>query len=170
MAKAKKLTPRKVKFCHEYVVDRNAYQAAMRAGFAEKTAQKQSFALLKEPAVAALIEELSAKQMKRIEVTADMVIARLASIGFASVGDYAAWDDQSCTLNPKESLSTEQLAAIQEIKNDFDPKLGMGSTKVRLKDSVRALELLGKYFKLFTDKVEHTGTLTLEQLVAASKK
>jgi phage terminase small subunit len=42
--------------------------------------------------------------------------------------------------------------------------------KVKFWDKVKGLELLGKHLKLFTEKVEHSGSLTLEQLVLASMK
>ena len=71
------LTPKQERFCHEYMVDLNATQAAIRAGYSEKTAQEQASRLLSKVIVKTRISELQAEVAARTDVTIDDVIGML---------------------------------------------------------------------------------------------
>ncbi len=71
---ARKLTPRQARFIDEYLIDLNATQAAVRAGYSRKTAQEQSSRLLSNVMVAAAIEKAMAKRSQRTEITQDQVL------------------------------------------------------------------------------------------------
>lgn len=73
------------RFCEEYLVDLNATQAAMRAGYAPKTAYSQGQRLLKNVETADYITELKARQSERTGITADEVLKELSKLGFASI-------------------------------------------------------------------------------------
>jgi len=75
------MTPQQEAFCREYLVDLNAKQAAIRAGYSEKTAYSQGSRLLKHDEVQRAINAGKVKQVERIDITADMVLARLWQIG-----------------------------------------------------------------------------------------
>ena len=75
-----KLTPRQLAFVEEYVIDRNATQAAIRAGYAKRTAYSQGQRLLKHVEVRAEIRARLAEREKRTQINADWVIMQIASI------------------------------------------------------------------------------------------
>ncbi len=155
-----KLNPKQEAFVREYVVDFNATQAAIRAGYSPRTAQEQSSVLLSKPIVQAAVEKAKAKVADRAEVTADEIINELRAIAFAKVTDAASWRDKRMTLKDSEELSTDTIASISSIdEEEIDlPKGGM-KRKVKIKhyDKIRALELLGRYRGLFVDRHEVSG-------------
>ena len=69
-----KLTVKKEIFCNEYIVDLNATQAAIRAGYSNKTAQEQSSRLLSNVIIQQRIAELMEQRSKRVEINADWVL------------------------------------------------------------------------------------------------
>jgi len=79
MAKKKTFTDKQKKFCREYIIDLNASAAAIRAGYSPKTAGEQAVALLKDPNVSKFVKGLQEKIAKKLEITAEMVLAELAA-------------------------------------------------------------------------------------------
>lgn len=76
----KPLTPKQAQFCAEYMVDLNATQAAIRAGYSEKTAQEQSSRLLSNVMVRARIDQAVSVRAEKLSIDADWVLRRLVSI------------------------------------------------------------------------------------------
>lgn len=81
------LTPKQARFVEEYLVDLNATQAAIRAGYSARTAGQTSFELLKKPEIQILISEAQKKRSKRTEITQDRVLQELAKLGFGDIRD-----------------------------------------------------------------------------------
>lgn len=131
-------------FCEEYLIDLNATQAAIRAGYSSKTADVQSARLLVNVKVQERISLLRSKQSKRTEVTADKVIAELAAIAFADRTELAKVDKNgSVKFTPTDSLPDDVKKIISGIKE------GKFGTEVSSYDKVKALELLGKHLGLW---------------------
>lgn len=86
------LTAKQVLFCEEYLIDLNATQAAIRAGYSEKTANEQGARLLANVSVQEKIAELKAARAKRTEITQDTVIQELAAVAGAEVKGIRAAD------------------------------------------------------------------------------
>lgn len=80
-----KLTEKQKRFCEEYLIDLNATQAAIRAGYKEKTAYAQGQRLLKKVEVQLYLKELMEQRSQRTEITADTVLKELAKIASADV-------------------------------------------------------------------------------------
>lgn len=80
-----KLTEKQKRFCEEYLIDLNARQAAIRAGYPEKRASEQAYQLLQKTTVSAYIEKLREEQQRRTEITADKVLGELAKIAAEDV-------------------------------------------------------------------------------------
>ena len=78
MLKLKKLTNKQRIFCREYLIDKNATQAAIRAGYAVNSARITASQLLTNPNISKFINDGIAKQEKRIEITGDRVIKEIA--------------------------------------------------------------------------------------------
>ena len=80
-----KLTEKQKRFCEEYLIDLNATQSYLRAGYKAKSneiARVESHKLLTKPNIQQYIEELRAEQSKRTEITADKVLGELGSVAF----------------------------------------------------------------------------------------
>lgn len=165
----KKLTPKRKLFCREYLKDLNGAQAAIRAGFSPRTAREQASQLLTIPAIKEKIEAMSEKRAKKVEVEADDILLELQRLGHADVR--AMYDDAGCVKQPKDwPEAIARAVASIEVEELFEGKgqdrKWIGYTKkVKFWNKPQALELMGKHKKLFTDKLEVTGNVTLEQLI-----
>ena len=73
----KSLTPRQAAFIREYLIDLNATQAAIRAGYSEKTAGRTAHENLKKPEIAQAIQEAQTERAERLELTQDDVLKGL---------------------------------------------------------------------------------------------
>ena len=82
-----KLTPKQEKFIQEYLVDLNATQAAIRAGYSEKTARYIGQENLTKPVIQEAVQEARGKQQERTEVTADLIVKELFKIAMNDAGD-----------------------------------------------------------------------------------
>lgn len=92
MITTQELTDRQARFCEEYLIDLNATQAAIRAGYSEKTANEQGAQLLAKLSIQNRIAELKAERAKRTEITQDSVIQELAEVARAEVKGVRAVD------------------------------------------------------------------------------
>lgn len=87
-----KLTPKQKLFVAEYLVDLNATQAAIRAGYSEKRASEIGYQLLQKTTVQAEVQEAMADREERTGVTQDRVVAELERVAFAEAHDYTDTD------------------------------------------------------------------------------
>ena len=151
-----KLTPKQQCFVEEYLIDLNATQAAIRAGYSSASAGEQGSALLKNPKVRAHVDELLAERSRRTGVTQDRVVRELARIAFVSPLDIINAEDATI----KEDASDDDKAVIQSIRVKTIPSdYGDGvEREVKLADKQKALELLGRHLGMFNDRVNVTGT------------
>ena len=83
-----KLTPKQARFVQEYLIDLNAAQAAIRAGYSAKTARVIGHENLTKPDIAAAIKKAMAERAERTELTADWVVDELRKIAGANMADY----------------------------------------------------------------------------------
>lgn len=159
----RKLTPKQAAFVVEYLVDLNATQAAIRAGYSAKTAYRIGAELLHKTSVAEAIQKAQARREVRTEITQDQVVTELAKIAFGNVRDVMEWGPRGVTLKDSAALTEAQAAGVAEVSESVT-KDG-GSIKLKRHDKVKALELLGRHLGMFTDKVEHSGELDIVALV-----
>lgn len=158
----KQLTSRQAAFIREYLIDLNAAAAARRAGYSERTADRIGHDNLRKPQIAEAIAVAQSQRAERTEITADRVLAEIAKLAFANLGDYfnlASGMDPYIDLS---NITPDQAAALTEIQVD-DYLEGRGDdarevrrVKIKMADKKGALELLGKHLGLFTEKVENT--------------
>ena len=81
------LTDRQERFCEEYLLDLNATQAAIRAGYSPESARVTACRMLTNANIQAEIQEKKAQRTARAESDGDMVIAELEKLGFAPLCD-----------------------------------------------------------------------------------
>jgi phage terminase small subunit len=110
-----KLTPKQARFVEEYLIDLNATQAARRAGYSARTANEQGCRLLANVSVADAIAAAQNRRAQRTEVSADRVVAELAKIGFANMGDYLRANEGGDPYLDFSALTRDQTAVLQEV-------------------------------------------------------
>ncbi len=159
---AGKLTPRQARFVDEYLIDLNATQAAIRAGYSRKTAQEQGSRLLSNVMVAAAIEKAIAERAERSGIEADQVLEELGRIAFANAGDYFDWGPDGVSLLDKGDLTEAQRSVVAEV-SQTKTKEG-GTIRLKLHDKQAALVNLGRHLGLFTDNLKVNGLEGLKQL------
>lgn len=144
-----KLTDKQRRFCEEYLVDLNATQAAIRAGYSSKGINKRTTRMMANDGIQQYISELMQEQSKRTEITADKVLQELAAIAFSDRTELAQVGKHGeVNFTPTEQLPNEIKKIIAGIEN------GKYGTKVTTYDKVKALELLGKHLGMFVTKIE----------------
>lgn len=158
----KPLTPKQVRFVEEYLVDLNATQAAIRAGYSEKTAKEIGCQNLTKLNIAAEIEKAMESRVERTQVTADQVIAELAKIAFVDIRKAVVWgatpnkpDVEGIKPNglgmypvalvPSTKIDDDTAAAISEVS------LTQTGVKIKMYDKKAALDSLGKHLGMFKD-------------------
>lgn len=84
-----KLTQKQKRFVDEYLIDLNATQAAIRAGYSEKSAARIAVELLNKTQVSEFLQKALKQRAERTEITQDRVLCELANIAFCKVEDSA---------------------------------------------------------------------------------
>lgn len=185
------LTDKQKRFCEEYLIDINATQAAIRAGYSPKTAEQTASRLLRNVKVQEYIAKRQKELSRSTQITQERVIKELALIAFSNNADYARVVEKKMqtevdgmlvdvlgedgkpimyrTVEPvlTDELTEEQKRALAVIKK------GRDGLEVKSFDKVRALELLGKHLGIFTEKIEanvnDTTRSELQELLAQRK-
>lgn len=153
------MTKKQKRFVEEYLIDLNATQAAIRAGYSPKTANEQGARLLANVSVQEAIAKAMAERSKRTGISQDRVIQELARIAFVNPQN---------VINPKDAsvkadATEDDLACIQSVKvKTMDGAKGKSvEREIKLNDKMKALELLGKHLGMFKDKVELDADMDL---------
>jgi phage terminase small subunit len=160
LPKEVEISAKQKRFCEEYLIDMNGTQAAIRAGYAKKSATVQAAQMLSNIRVQKYLQKLKAEQSKRTGITADDVLREIAKIGFANIDDIV--DENSGEPKMKEGVTRDQKAAISSIalKKKYTEFGVESSISVRMHDKLKALEKLGVYFGIFEDIHRALATLT----------
>lgn len=154
-----KLTEKQKRFIEEYLIDLNATQAAIRAGYSPNSARDIGSENLTKPDIRARIDEALAERSKRTGINADRVLREIARIAFVNAADVINFD--SATI--AEGASTDDTAAIASVKVKTIPTAdGEGvEREIRLADKLKALELCGKHLGMFKDNPEANVPVTV---------
>ncbi len=152
------LTGQQERFCQEYLIDRNGTRAAITAKYGVKSAASKASQLLTTIKIKRRVNQLISDQLARIEATADKIKRELTNLAFVNIADAY---DQNGALKPFEDMPIELQRAILAVETEelFDGqgknREQIGYTKrLKLIDKMKALELLGKHQKMFTDVTE----------------
>lgn len=148
---ARKLTDKQKKFVEEYLIDLNATQSAIRAGYSPKTANEQGARLLANVSIQEAISKAMAEISRRTGINQDRIVQELARIAFVKITDVVDPDGEINT-----NASDDDLACIESYKvEDSDSVNGSSSKReVKLASKIKALELLGKHVGMWNDKIQ----------------
>lgn len=160
---ARKLTDKQRRFVEEYLVDLNAAQAAIRAGYSTDTAKEIGCENLSKPHLKAEIDKALAIRSRRTGVTADRVIRELAKVAFCNPLDII---DRK-TGKVREDVSDEDGAMIAGVKVR-DTEFGK-ECEVKLADKLKALDMLAKHLGMYEkrkneDEENETGIVLLPEV------
>lgn len=155
------LTAKQQRFVIEYLVDLNATQAAIRAGYAAKGAKDQAYQLMQRPEIASAIAQALEERNQRTKVDADYVLHRLTEIDQM---DLAAIHGDDGKLLPIRQWPLIWRQMVKEV----DMKTG----KVKFHDKLRALELIGKHVNVnaFRDQVVVDDRTSLSERMARANE
>lgn len=145
-----KLTAKQQRFCDEYLIDLNATQAAIRAGYSERTAAVIATENLRKPNISEYIEKRMAEKEKELIADQDEVMKYLTAVMRRQMKDSVVvtlqnktekWVMDEDTGKLKKQTITEEKPAVVEIP-------------AQLRDANKAAELLGKAYGIYTDRIE----------------
>ncbi len=151
------MTKKQKLFIDEYLIDLNATQAAIRAGYSPDTAGSIGSENLKKPEIRTRIDKAMAERARRTGINQDRVLRELAKLAFVNAKDVINFKEAKV----KENAEADDLACIQSVK--VKPTEFGEEREVKLFDKRSALVDLGKHLGIFKEKVEVSGTLETEK-------
>jgi phage terminase small subunit len=160
------VSPKQRAFVLEYLVDLNATQAAIRAGYSAKTADQQGSRLLANVKIAEAISAAQLARAERTKIDADWVLTRLAAEVSADVADLY---DETGRVKPihdwpliwRQGLVAGIETVQEEVGKDKDGNpIFATAYKLRLSDRARRIDMLGKhvFVSAFREQVDHTSS------------
>jgi phage terminase small subunit len=146
-----KLTAKQDRFCSEYMVDLNATQAAIRAGYSKKTANRIGPENLSKPVIKDRVQTLMKGLQEATGITARRVIEEYAKIGFSNIKEYL---DDGNEIKDISQLPDEVAAAVDSIQCDIrhdggDSEGYTEKVKIKLHSKLNALDSLGRHLDIF---------------------
>jgi len=164
---ARKLTDKQQRFVDEYLIDLNATQAAIRAGYSEKTAEQQAYQLLQKPSVQEAIAAGKKSRSEKTAIDATYVLNRLIEIDQMDALDILDDDGNMLPVRnwPKVWRTTLSGMDINRLKaiGDEDNKIESVLQKIKWPDKVKNLELIGKHVDVqaWKEQRELSGSLAI---------
>lgn len=149
------------RFAREYILDHNASRAAVAAGYSKKNPDVEGSRLLAKPLVQELIACFAKKTAAKLEITAERVLNEIAKLAFMDPRKFFLADGSPIPIQDLDDDTAAALAGMdvfEEYEGQGEDRKFVGYTKkFKLTDKGQNLERLGRYLKLFTDKVEASG-------------
>ena len=165
------LPPKQARFVEEYLIDLNGKRSAIRAGYAENSAEVRASQLLRKLKVAAAVKEGMKKREARTFITQDKVLKETALLAFSCVNDYLVDDDGNVSLAP--GAPEGAMRAISSIKRKIrvvgqgEAAMRIVDVELRLWDKPTPLKLGGRHVGLFPNEVKaDMGEDTLAGILA----
>ena len=152
------MTPKQKRFCEEYLIDLNATQAAIRAGYSERTAYSIAQENLKKPEIQEYIDKLVKEREKRTEITQDRVLKELAKLAFVDPRKFYDSEGKLIPVHDLDDDSAAALAGFEVIITNAENEKGLVVTKkIKIADKKAALDSIARHLGMFINKTEITG-------------
>ena len=176
-----KLTPRQERFVQEYLIDLNATQAAIRAGYAPKTANREGSRLLSNAVIASAVQKGRAKMAERAQIDQDWVLRQWQAIAEADPRDLVqylrgpcpdCWDEPHEEPSPSCAkcgghgkghvvLTDTRRLSPAAAKLYAGVQLGREGIKVNMRDQDAALVNIARHLGMFKDSLELKGGINV---------
>lgn len=166
-------------FVSEYLVDLNATQAAIRAGYNKNTAYSQGQRLLKHVEIQKALTTRIEQRTQKLEITADKVLQEVAKIAFQDVRNLYRSDGALIPITELDDKCAASIAGVEVTsRSGGEVEVTYVTSKIKLSDKHAALVTLARHFGLLSDKIQLYGTvglkrvdeLTEEELLAIAAK
>lgn len=151
----KALNVRQQRFAESYVQTGNATKSAIKAGYSEKTAATNSTKLLNNTKVSDYIEALREEMMDEAILSGKEVLLRLSQIAMAQTTE-----KDFVTAKRAEYVENENNPEKKQLV--YNENIEMVEKPPKISDQNKALELLGKHHKLWTDKTQIDSDVQLQ--------
>ena len=148
------LTDKQARFVEEYLVDLNATQAAIRAGYSARTAQEQGSRLLSNVKVSDAVASAQKARSERTGITAEQVINHLGAIGFSDIRRLFTSDGQLKQPHEMDASTAACISSIEVVTRSVGGGEVEHVNKIKFWDKNSALEKLAKHLGMFVDKSE----------------
>lgn len=159
------LSPKQDLFCREYLVDLNATQAYIRAGYSPRGARQSAGRLLTNADIEARLRALMDERSERVGIKADDVLRELGRIGLFDIRKVVEWGGGDVRFVPSHVIDDDTAAAIQEVKaevmrsmpNEDDedaPPMQVVKMSIKMASKVAALTKLGEHLGLFQSETQ----------------
>ncbi len=148
-------TPKQQRFVEEYLVDPNAAQAAIRAGYSAKTAKEIGYENLTKPHIQVAIQEAKAERSARTQVSQDLVIEEYARLAFLDPRKFFNADGSLKHITKLDDDSAAALASMEINLVRVDQNTESSTAKIKFWDKSRNLNDLAKHLGMFEkDKIQ----------------
>lgn len=145
---ARKLTKKQKMFVEEYLVDLNATQAAIRAGYSEKTARQIGCDNLTKPNIQEEISKRINDKKEKLEISQNKIIMEYAKIAFADMKDFVQFDENGVRIRNDSEVDGRVISEVSEVETNYGETIRR-TKKIKLHDKMKALEMLGRYLAIF---------------------
>lgn len=172
------LTAKQQRFVNEYLIDLNATQAAIRAGYSAKTAEQLAYQQLHKTSVQTAIAKCMKAREVRTEITQDRVLAEYAKLAFLDPRRFYDEAGQLIAVNMLPADVAAALVGVDVIETyDKESNSAITTKKVKFADKKGALDSVARHLGMFNDKIALTGkdggpieTITRIELVPLSSR
>lgn len=151
-----KMSVKHKRFCDEYLIDLNATQAAIRAGYKEKYAHTNAPKLLQNTTIKEYIEKRMAEKEDQLIAKQDEVLKYLTAVMRRELMEHVV-----ITVSEEHSYYAPDEDGKMRKHTDKTEKPEVVQIPARLSDSNKGAELLGKRYRLFTDSVDLNGAMPI---------
>ena len=151
----KKLTDKQQRFVEEYLIDFNATQAAIRAGYSVKTATEMGYENLTKPQIAEAVDKGKAEAAERAKLSVDDVVNQYKRFAFSDLRKFFNKDGTLKSIHELDDDTAQALAGmdIAELISGKDGPI-INTKKIKVVDKLKALDSIARHFGMFKDKVE----------------
>lgn len=156
------LTDKQDMFCREYLIDLNATQAAIRAGYSVKTANRTAHENLSKPDIQSRIAELKTQRNDLVGINATYVLNRLVEIDQMDVLDILTSTGELKPVSHWPKVWRTTLSGLEVMEMASEGNTAALLKKIKWPDKVKNLELLGKHVRVqaFKEQVEQKVVAT----------
>lgn len=148
-----KLPPKQERFVREYLIDLNAAQAAIRAGYSRRTAKEIGRQLMRKPLVKAAVEASTKAVNDALVMQRQEVLERLTLLGRADPRRLYREDGTLKPMRELDDIAAASIAGVEIEEQRTRKRVAVRVAKIKHRDPVRALEMLGRHHKLFESAI-----------------